>query len=293
MAIAGERPHSVDVSANDLLSVPSTVSSDGQLRAVALKGEVLVWGKDGEQGFNHLDTEDSVELAVNNVLRLQIEGVENLSFSTDNRRLLTATGQDVLVWCLLSGARENIFSFPSTITSVAISPDGHTIAVGCADRTIYLRAINKKGINGMLELPEVRGIDYERDRSSAVVTALAFSPDLRRLASGSLDGMLRIWDVEKGTMTHRVKQKTEPVRAIALIGSDYLATLTTYSMGHIQVFDISDSDYRFLLSQAETSFNRNIPRSAKFPTEVLLWFAGYVEGWKHPSEVRSTGQYRH
>ncbi|MBI4403073.1 MAG: hypothetical protein HY537_02870 [Deltaproteobacteria bacterium] len=265
----GGRPHSVEISANDLLSAPSAVSSDGQLRAVALKGEVLVWRKDSEQAFTHIDMEDSVALAVNNVLRLQLEGVGSLSFSSDNRRLLAATGKDVLVWSLGSGAQENIFSFPSTITAVAISPDGHTVAVGCADRTIYLRAINKKGINGMLELPEVTGIDYDRDRSSAVVTALAFSPDLQRLASGSLDGMFRIWDVEKGTMTHRYKQKTEPVRAISFIGGDYLATLTAYSMGHIQVFDISDPDHRFLLSQAETSFNRDIPRSAKFPTACI------------------------
>ena len=76
-----------------------------------------------------------------------------------------------------------LFYDDSYPTSSAFSPDGHLVAIGQEDGTIYL-------LN--LETDEV---DMEFVGHRGAVTHLAFSPDGLTLASGGADGTIRFWDV--------------------------------------------------------------------------------------------------
>src|SRR5207245_2508623 len=50
---------------------------------------------------------------------------------------------------------------------------------------------------------------------SAGVYALAFSPDQRRLASGELDGTVRIWDLATDQVLHTLRGHTQIVSSLA------------------------------------------------------------------------------
>jgi len=78
-----------------------------------------------------------------------------------------------------------------TVQSLALSPDGKTIASGSADHTIALW----HSASGKL----LRRLKFH----SEDVTALAFSPDGKILASGSDDSWIGLWNLTSGTLIGR------------------------------------------------------------------------------------------
>jgi WD40 repeat protein len=74
------------------------------------------------------------------------------------------------------------------IFGVAISPDGHTIATG-GDNINLLNADNGDVI---------RTIPLATSQLGTFATAVAFSPDGNRIASGRIDGAVQLWDAHTG-----------------------------------------------------------------------------------------------
>jgi len=74
----------------------------------------------------------------------------------------------------------------AVINDVTFSPDGHTVAVACGDRSIHLYDIRS------MALRVLRGHEDQ-------VYAVAFSPDGALLASGDWDGEMRLWDLANGS----------------------------------------------------------------------------------------------
>jgi len=72
--------------------------------------------------------------------------------------------------------------------SVAFSPDGRILAVGCTNGEIDLWALDTPGTQK----------PFVVKKHQALVWSLAFSPDGKTLASGSMDNNVVIWDVPTG-----------------------------------------------------------------------------------------------
>lgn len=83
----------------------------------------------------------------------------------------------------LSGEQLQLFKGDNGVRAVAFSPDGARIASGSNDRTIRITNVESGEVIG-------HPIQY-----GDWVCSLAFTADGTRLASGSLNGYVRIWDV--------------------------------------------------------------------------------------------------
>lgn len=69
-----------------------------------------------------------------------------------------------------------------------------------------------------------------------------FSPDAIRLATGSADFSVKIWDLKAQYCTHTLKGKSV-VSALCFIGNDRL--LVGYSEGNVRLFDLDAKGNKF------------------------------------------------
>ena len=55
----------------------------------------------------------------------------------------------------------------------------------------------------------------EKQRKERFVLSVAYSPDGRRLAAGSMDGTVAVFDVATGGLLHTLEGHFKPVRGLA------------------------------------------------------------------------------
>jgi WD40 repeat protein len=159
--------------------------------------------------------------------------VRGVAFSPDGLRLATV-GEDPIVrlWNSATGqAIRTLSGHTESVIAVAFSPDGREVATASGDETVRLwdavsgqeRAIlpgswrwprGSTGYGGLAYSPDGRRLASVADRIVRVwdtaggrevlmlqghvlgVSSVAFSPDGRWLATGSLDGTVRLWEAE-------------------------------------------------------------------------------------------------
>lgn len=117
--------------------------------------------------------------------------VRNASFSPDGTRLIvTGDNNAVKVFGVDIGRILHTFSsYYDEIESIALSPDGKTLAVGAGGSyNTWIKLLNAKTGE------EIRKLSGHED----IIFDLDFSPDGTKLASASRDGSVKIWDVNTG-----------------------------------------------------------------------------------------------
>ena len=213
-------------------------SPDGRRLAVVSAGRdqpVRVWDVDDREGD------------------LQLSGSHRdaglcVAFSPDGRHVASA-GYDftVRVWDATTGKEVQALKDHNwPIYGVAFSPDGRHLASGSADSTVrvwdwttgeelpalrpqHAGRVAERGVQprrqaaGLGQLgPDRQGLGHRHRGSSsttcptppAAVQCVAFGRDGRRLAWGSTDGTVKVWD-GPGTETHVLRGHTSWVQAVA------------------------------------------------------------------------------
>ncbi len=110
-----------------------------------------------------------------------------LAFGRDGRLVVGSSRGELRVWDVDARRVVASASVPvrAGVESVAVSPDGRTLAVSSGD------------VVTLWELPSLAPVRTLSGHTNAVGD-LAFSPDGRALLSGSDDGTARLWDVASG-----------------------------------------------------------------------------------------------
>jgi RNA polymerase sigma factor (sigma-70 family) len=97
-------------------------------------------------------------------------------------------------WDVASGRQRRVFPGASLITSLALSPDGRTLAT-----------FSFQGKSVLLLETATGGKRAELRGHSEMLFQTAYSPDGRTLASAGMDGVVRLWDARSGKELGRLQ----------------------------------------------------------------------------------------
>lgn len=175
-----------------------TISPDGMLLAVGSENAIMLW-----------DTRSSKHIKT--LYGFMEKSVVAMAFN--QKGTLIAAGSDhgeIAIWDIRTGEHLNSLSTRFVIReieTIAFSPDETKIVIGC-------KSYNRDKI--LVILWDIKSGQYLETsaKHEASVTSVAFSPDGRKVASGSYDNTITICDVETGSCLKTLKGHTQSARAV-------------------------------------------------------------------------------
>lgn len=118
-----------------------------------------------------------------------------LAFSSDGSRLVTqrrvaGVYGSVTVWETASGKKVKTVDHSGEVRAAALSPDGRTLALQSADRTIVVKDVETGRVLQQLPI----AVSAQTGRT----TGFQFSRDSRLLATADSENLVRLWDLHTG-----------------------------------------------------------------------------------------------
>ncbi len=191
-----------------------------------------------------------------------------MMFSSDSKSLRVAgRGFDSNIWDLKTGKSKPGPSIRGIVRgTVAVSPDGKTIASWDRNLIIDLAPIGERKIPRFVELPS------DPPRNKSYVTSLCFSLDGKTLYAGGVWKQILRWDVATGNALPRLGEHDSPLSAIALSADGRsLAAMTV--VGSLYLWELASGQARLVKKDAGPA-----NQMAFSPDGQLLALANRVDG---------------
>jgi WD40 repeat protein len=196
----------------------------GRIASVDAGGTVRVWGREATQLQEIPDDQAVVPVNASRPPRSNWIAVDD-----KGRRVATVAPDGTVRVCDVTTGREVCRVQPrdsegksQTVYSIALSPDGHLLAVGAYDNRAHLWDLSA-------EQPRELATTTGPYQHGAKVNDVAFSPDGRRLATASSDRTARVWKVDApGDPPLVLKGHTADVtRVVFHAGGAFLGTVSS------------------------------------------------------------------
>jgi serine/threonine protein kinase/WD40 repeat protein len=178
-----------------------TLSRPGRIFALAASPDGKTLAMVGDEGVIHVyDVPTGRQVA-----SLQGHGnaVESLDFSPDGKLLASAGDLTVRIWDTATWHDTgNPIHHPSRMLCVRFSPDGKLLAISdgnseiCHDVVLSCSVV----LRDVATRTELRKLEGHTNS----IFALAFSPDGKTLASGSMDQTVKLWDTATGQLRETI-----------------------------------------------------------------------------------------
>jgi WD40 repeat protein len=166
-------------------------------------------------------------------------------------------------------------SMLSSVNSIAISPDGNTLASGHDDKTIKLWDLNTKQ-----QLHIFVG-------HCKAVKSVAFSPDGKILATASDDKTIKLWDVNTGEEICTLSGHTHAVKSIAFTPDGELLASGSWDKT-VKLWDVRTEQeictlrgHQLQVSAVAFSPDGQFLASASFDRTIRLWSRGVFKNRPH------------
>jgi WD40 repeat protein len=175
-------------------------ASDGRLATLGGDNTVLVW--------------EPMLAGQPLVLSGHTAGVNSVAWSPDYTRLATASEDGTArVWDAGNGQELlQLSGHSGAVNQAAWSPDGSQLAAAGDDGTLLLwDGVSGEGQTSIQPVPS----GGSSAASERIVYSLAWSPDGSRIAAGSGDGYIRLWEVDSGENTLTLKAHEQAVTFLA------------------------------------------------------------------------------
>lgn len=241
----GQLLHNISAHSSGITCV--TFSNDGNILASSSaypNATIKLWDTKTWQVKRTLRADDWVVLSI-----------WSIAMSADGKTLVSGHHADstVKVWNAETGQlRHTLRGHVWAVHSVAIAPDGQTIASASFDSNIKIWNANTgrqlRNLNGPGEGPVGWTRSFFSDNS---VYSVAFSPDGTTLASGGAKQPIKLWSLSSGETKSTLSGHTDEVLTVAFSpDGKYLASGS--SDRTIRIWDLSQAEPVYTLGHADT-----------------------------------------